>query len=103
MYNINLQVHHYFVSENGQPFVCIYLFKTKVREQRKIAYIYRRQLRDAQNPLELSEAHFQRLFRVSRQLARDIYCAPLENERSHGLPVHIQVSVLIYESSSKVN
>lgn len=57
--------------------------------------MHRRNIRDANNPLELSEENFKTLFRIPKEIALVIIQgieSDVTRSRSHGLPVHITVS-----------
>lgn len=67
--------------------------RKKTNEARRIE---RRRLRDQLNPFELRETEFRNLFRISRDMAKDLIdeLAPfLVSKSSCGLPMHIKVSV----------
>lgn len=63
---------------------------------------YRRTLRDSNNPFELDNFNFKKLFRLPKdvvQMLIETLRPSLQRKRATGLAVEIQVSTILYKSS----
>lgn len=78
-------------------FGLLLMLEEERRANRSSQMINRRRMRDDNNPTELSEQSFRTSFRISREMDLALIHS-IENDvrrtRSHGLPVHIVVSIL---------